>query len=533
MDATFAMKKLLIALLGILLLPSLSLAATYYVSPTGSATWGVACQSVVSGTSACSLSDAESNATAGDVVYLRGGTYNLPYKDASPTWVAGFMPENSGTSGSPITFQAYLGETVFFDNSANAGQSDAVASYGAWEVDYIIFDGIDTKGAPKAAGDAIATYLHGSVGSIIRNANIEGTLTGTTNSNNIRVEHSDYHEVYNNVLYNSTGTNNSTGITSYWSTYGDIYNNTIYNCNQGIYDKTGGQYNKYRHNFLRSNFIGIGISAATNPNPQPIGLEIYHNIIVNGTDIGIWDNSAADPGAGLLIYNNSLYSNDRHGIILSSSSVTNYEIFNNIVNGHSLSEFTVPGGTTSYYANNSTTDTFDNAGGTTPEDYQRTSYPTDGRGGSYSNVMGAWISDTNPTQIGASSGGVADTTNPTFSSATANGSTFQITLSEDVTITGLSNGDFVATGSTTGASNLNSCTESAGVISCTAADTFIYGETITLAYTTGTDEVEDLAGNDLASFSGASVTNNTAQIFTSALTRAGNGTTRVGTGTIQ
>jgi hypothetical protein len=105
--------------------------------------------------------------------------------------------------------------------------------------------------------------------------------------------------------------------------------------------------------------------------------------------------------------------------------------------------------------------------------------------------------------------GGADVTAPEFSSATINATAATVTLTEDVVITGLDDGDFVMTGSTTGASNLTSCSEDAGVISCTAADTFVNGETVTLAYSGGADEVEDTAGNDLDTFSGESVTNNT------------------------
>lgn len=105
--------------------------------------------------------------------------------------------------------------------------------------------------------------------------------------------------------------------------------------------------------------------------------------------------------------------------------------------------------------------------------------------------------------------GGGDTTAPTVLSSSVNGSSATINCSEDVAIALLDDGDFVMTGSTTGAVDLVSCTEGSGVISCTAAISFSYGETVTLAYSGGADEVEDLAGNDMATFSGASVTNST------------------------
>jgi len=72
-------------------------AATHWVSPTGAAAYG-SCMgaSPLSGTSACSLGTANANAIAGDLVYLRAGTYST-----------GVAPTHSGSSGNRITFQEY------------------------------------------------------------------------------------------------------------------------------------------------------------------------------------------------------------------------------------------------------------------------------------------------------------------------------------------------------------------------------------------------------------------------------------------
>ena len=75
----------------------------YWVSPTGIATWAN-CNgdTPLSGTAACSLSTAGSNAQAGDKVYLRGGIYNGQR----------LVVANSGSSGNLITFESYNGEDV-------------------------------------------------------------------------------------------------------------------------------------------------------------------------------------------------------------------------------------------------------------------------------------------------------------------------------------------------------------------------------------------------------------------------------------
>jgi hypothetical protein len=107
-----------------------------------------------------------------------------------------------------------------------------------------------------------------------------------------------------------------------------------------------------------------------------------------------------------------------------------------------------------------------------------------------------------------------DETTPAVSEATANGSAAVITFDEDLDDTALANlinGDLVMTGTTTGASDLESCSEtSPGVLTCTADATFVNGETITLSSSglTG-DELCDGSSNCISSISGESVTNNT------------------------
>lgn len=78
-------------------------AATHWVSPTGTAAYSSCVGATpLSGTSACSLATANSNAVAGDLVYLRSGTYT------QSSGGTGIQPSNNGTSSSNmITFQGY------------------------------------------------------------------------------------------------------------------------------------------------------------------------------------------------------------------------------------------------------------------------------------------------------------------------------------------------------------------------------------------------------------------------------------------
>ena len=85
---------------GLLLLSSAAHAATYHVSPTGGPGAGTI-------DDPWSLQHAKTNAVAGDIVFLRGGTYT-----GDPKSHSSICPANSGTEESMITFSAYNDESV-------------------------------------------------------------------------------------------------------------------------------------------------------------------------------------------------------------------------------------------------------------------------------------------------------------------------------------------------------------------------------------------------------------------------------------
>jgi hypothetical protein len=103
-------------------------AETYWVSPTGNATWAD-CQSGarLDGSACCSLSAANSNAVAGDTINIRGGTYT--YGEIAPS--------NSGTLENKITYKAYTGETPIL-----TGMNGATISINLGEKRYISIKGI-------------------------------------------------------------------------------------------------------------------------------------------------------------------------------------------------------------------------------------------------------------------------------------------------------------------------------------------------------------------------------------------------------
>ena len=82
---------------------------SYWVSPTGESNWlGAKKDTPLSGTDCCSIATANANASAGDTVYLREGTY------ANSIW-----PTHSGTSENTITWSAYGEEVPTFTVTTN------------------------------------------------------------------------------------------------------------------------------------------------------------------------------------------------------------------------------------------------------------------------------------------------------------------------------------------------------------------------------------------------------------------------------
>jgi len=97
----------------ILMIPINAWTTTRWVSPTGTAAWASCVGSTpLSGTSACSLATANTNAASGDLVYLRAGSYTT-----------GITPSHSGTGTSLpstfIIFSSYTGETATLTGSSD------------------------------------------------------------------------------------------------------------------------------------------------------------------------------------------------------------------------------------------------------------------------------------------------------------------------------------------------------------------------------------------------------------------------------
>ena len=115
--------------------------------------------------------------------------------------------------------------------------------------------------------------------------------------------------------------------------------------------------------------------------------------------------------------------------------------------------------------------------------------------------------------VGAWAQPAVDETAPTLVSAiiSGNGNNISISFDEEVTFGAGGNTGFTVTLSGGAATLTYSSGSGTDTLVYSISRTIQYDETGTIDYTQPTDGVEDLAGNDLVTFSGESITNNSAQ----------------------
>ncbi len=431
----------MLCLIILALAPGVSWAGTYYVSPSGSgSTAWATCTNI---NTSCSWTTAMANATAGDLVYFRGGTYNVGTIGSERDY-ANMRPTNSGTPGNPITFKAYPGETPAItgtvDNSGTATQSTA-AYFGCSYVNYITWDGfaatLQLYSSDNNNNTETQTFAawH-SDHCIIKNSNFTGVNVGTRpfNTSFVRIEGSDYATVENNFFHDLTGTFdaavNTTDVWLFDSHYAAIKNNTMANSLGGVYAKTTASNASIYYNFIynASNACFQGVNLNCESDNACTGFLVFQNIIV-GCDSGFYFRSD-NVASGIKAYNNVLYGPNASDAI-NVSRWTNVEIFNNVVVAKSSLERFDPTAAVAYADNNIFYSTgtsewyvgwttpyttlpswgaatgfdthsfvenprFTKPGGSKPGDYKiNANHKNSGRGGgTYSSVIGAYITGT-------------------------------------------------------------------------------------------------------------------------------------------
>ncbi len=262
------MKRGLIFIVLVLFLVGFVSAATYYVSPTGSASWS-SCTNI---NTPCSLSTANSNAVAGDVVILKTGDYGEQQ----------IIPTHSGTSGHVITFQRNADAICTFSNQYQPSVYLDSKSY-------IVIDGLyfGVDGSLNyAAGAHRHVYIYnGSNYNEIKNCN----FTGTAPQNgypDLTIWTSNYNYVHNNVFDPGGEANGNTNPPNYESdtlqVYGGLYNriiNNSFNEGHGHFMITIGWGSTY--NVVRSNTLSVTDYWNDAANPADASSNGYIEILVN------------------------------------------------------------------------------------------------------------------------------------------------------------------------------------------------------------------------------------------------------------
>jgi len=262
------------------------------------------------------LQHAASNVGTGDVVNVRGGTYNEKVEIFA-----------SGTQTEPITFQSYQNETAIIDGG---GITSLEAIIGIWGANYITIDGFIIQNSIGL--DAIGIVASGSVNGIkiinneIRNihfsANPNAAVTEFTSAQPIIVLDTDGSNAVNNII---------------------IKNNEVHDCRTGYSEAltVGGNIDGFliKENTVY-NISNIGIDAVGHygdapANDQPRNGTITQNTVYNcispyALAAGIY----IDGGKDIVISRNEVY-NCQWGIEVGceiiGESTSRITVINNII----------------------------------------------------------------------------------------------------------------------------------------------------------------------------------------------------------
>lgn len=370
------------------------------------------------------------NVIAGDIVIVKEGEYIDEAANAIHPYPS-FRPANSGIEGSPITFRS---EPRL---AAKIKAKEYPGGYMAWGINdrnYIVIDGFHVTGGLRInTGNNIE----------IKNSELVGGFYPPSDPSlnwGIALEHVNDSIVENNYVHDMLDSGNNSHNCSCFMVFGSSDNNVIQRNTADVNNKIaysgfgqkGGSmdYNTWRYNFVLNGtvgFLGMGSTDGTAPSTHN---DFYQNIIINtdsafeldhrAEDFKIYNNTAyncknllnavADDNLRTEIWNNIASSAEKifrwsgYPGPLPFSTLISYSDYNNFFGAYPIFAYREKSPTISYsnLATWQTNESFDlnssnidpnfiNSGGTSPEDYKLGLYPTNGRGGVYALVMGAYI----------------------------------------------------------------------------------------------------------------------------------------------
>jgi hypothetical protein len=327
-------------------------AATYHVSATGSDTNpGTVTQPFRT------IARGVSSLTAGDTLYIRGGTWTEQID----------MSGKAGTPGKYITMAGYPGERV----TINTGNMFAIKGTYSPSNSYFIFENLILDGVNNTVSGVYWTIGGGSHDIIIRNVEIKNWYGGLLiGGDNIQVINCKIHD-----LRSLTGLPGDRvyGIYFHHGTNGVIEGNDIYNNPGGGMQAYPGpitnlaiRRNKFHNNnSLTSSSLG-GLILSGDSGTTVTGVEVSNNVFYNN---GSAPTHGYSPGLQIMwnasnnhVWNNTFFGNQGYGLEVGVASAANNVLQNNIVYGN-LNPGIHDVGTATIKSHNLTTDPrFINAG---------------------------------------------------------------------------------------------------------------------------------------------------------------------------
>ncbi len=308
----------------------------------------------------CSPATAFANATAGDTVYFRSGTYYPAASTGNSPSIPAYSPANSGTAANPIIFQAYPGEAVTISAHASTQVNGQLMDdcFGVVSHDYIIFDGFNLVGNNGSyLGRA---YMWHSTGSVFRNLTINGGATVQTSLDNcdcIRIEYCSNYAVRNckiHSFHEATHHGNTAGIKLYHNKhssgllfgYPDVYgvgvleNLEIYDGDAAIFVKSSTDDLTIRNSFIHDSDVAI-LATPDDPGDGSDVMEsdrgaVYNNLIVNSSALNYhqgfnsYNGNVPKHGNDWVLYNNTLYNTGQAFSFSPADSGHGWTFYNNI-----------------------------------------------------------------------------------------------------------------------------------------------------------------------------------------------------------
>lgn len=280
--------------------------------------------------------DTAEAADAGDTVYVCAGAYTTT--GTNSRFTPAFNPANSGSSGSPITFEAASGVTV----SYTSGGGPVI---GAYQRDYITWRGWNLDEATTAAvSDTGLVVLWESDNSIIEYCTLDGN--GNPNfgagelHNAVRINAGSGHIVRHNYIHDvlsDAGANGSTILIDQ-SAGGTIEHNELYSSDGGIFIKrnyTNEGAWTFRFNYIHDTDYGIRADQLTDTTPQYNTL-IYQNLLETVVYPFSTNHYVSAETYDLKIVNNTVVGDGACVVVFDGTELTasaDHLFWNNIVSG--------------------------------------------------------------------------------------------------------------------------------------------------------------------------------------------------------